>query len=245
MKDKDMESKFPTIESRSLADRVAESIEKMIINREISPGSKLPNEYDLAIQLNVGRSTVREAIKILESHNVLSVVRGNGTFVCEWPGAIDDPLGFRFVQDKKRLALDLCEIRSLIEPYLAGLAARNASLDVVDALQKASDEIAYHIKNGSQDYSPIDVEFHTLIATCSGNQISSKLIPVIHQGIAMYTQLTEPVLASKAPVTHQAVVDAIRNRDPQAARAAMEEHLHDNMQILLNIKDESKAREGV
>ncbi len=234
-----MNGKFPTIESRSLADRAAESIEQMIINREIKPGSKLPNEYELAEQLQVGRSTVREAIKILESHNVLSVIRGNGTFVCEWPGLIDDPLGFRFVQDKKRLALDLCEIRSLIEPYLAEMAARNASLDDVDALQKSCDEIAYYIKKGSQDYSPKDIEFHTRIAICSGNQISSKLVPVIHQGIVMYTQLTEPISASKAPITHQAVVDAIRNRDPEAAKAAMTEHLYDNMQILLNIKDPS------
>jgi len=234
-----MKSSFPTIDSRSLADQVVANIEQMIINNEIKPGSKLPNEYDLALQLQVGRSTVREAIKILESKNVLTIVRGSGTFVCEWPGLMDDPLGFRFVADKKRLALDLCEIRSLIEPYLAECAARNASLDDVNALQEACDTISFYISQGSQEYSKTDIEFHTRIAMCSGNQISSKLIPVIHQGISAYSLLTEPLSASRAPVTHQKVVDAIRNRDPKAAKEAMAEHLHDNMQILLNITEKT------
>ena len=234
-----MNDLFPKVNTRSLSDQVASNIEQMIIKNEIKPGAKIPNEYDLAIQLEVGRSTVREAIKTLVSRNVLTIVRGSGTFVCEWPGLVEDPFGFRFVPDKKRLAIDLCEIRSLIEPYLAGCAARNATLDDVNLLQEICNTLSSLIKKGSPEYSDKDIEFHTSIALCSGNQVSSKLVPVIHQGISIYSCITEPILASKAPVTHQAIVDAIRARDPEAAKAAMQEHLHDNMQILLNIEDDS------
>jgi DNA-binding FadR family transcriptional regulator len=232
-----MNDSFPKIKSRSLSDQVASSIEQMIIRNEIRPGAKIPNEYDLAVQLSVGRSTIREAIKTLVSRNVLTIVRGSGTFVCEWPGLIEDPFGFRFVADKKRLAIDLCEIRMQIEPYLAGCAARNASLDDVDSLQDICSTLSSLIRRASPEYSGKDIEFHTRIAVLSGNQVSSKLIPVIHQGISIYSAITEPVLASNAPFTHQAVVDAIRDRDPEGARAAMREHLHDNMEILQNIKD--------
>lgn len=226
---------FKQINTLPLADQAAESIEQMIIKHSILPGTKIPNEYSLAKQLNVGRSTIREAIKILESRNVLSVVRGSGTYVCEWPGLVEDPFGFRFEQDKKQLALDLCEIRTQIEPFLASLAARNASLNDVQELQATCDEITSMINRESPDYSLKDIEFHTKIAICSGNQVSSKLVPVINQGISAYAQLTEPALASRAPITHQKIVDAIRNRDEQGARAAMEEHLCDNMEILLNV----------
>lgn len=232
-----MNGQFVSIDSKSLASQVAESIELMIINKEIKPGSKLPNEYELVSQLKVGRSTVREAIKILASKNVLTIIRGSGTFVCDKPGLIEDPLGFRFITDKKRLALDLCEIRSLIEPSLAEMAALNASAKDVEELQTLCEQITYFIQKRSKEYSEKDIAFHTKIAKCSGNQVSYKLIPIIHQGISMYTQLTDTALASRAPVTHQAIVDAIRMRDAKKAKDAMQEHLHDNMDILLKVSE--------
>ena len=78
------------------------------------PGDRLPNEYELAQRLGVGRSTVREAIKLLVSQNVLEIHRGNGTFVCEQTGVAADPLGLKFIPGKKKLGLDLCEIRFMI-----------------------------------------------------------------------------------------------------------------------------------
>jgi len=232
-----MKGRLLGIKSKSLAEQVADSIENMIISNEIKPGAKLPNEYELVEQLNVGRSSVREAIKILESKNVLTIVRGSGTFVCENLGMIEDPLGFRFVTDKKNLALDLCEVRSLIEPKLAERAAQNATAKDVEELQALCDEITYYIEKRSKKYSEKDIEFHSKIAQCSGNKVTYNLIPIINQGISTYTQLTDPALASRAPITHQAIVDAIRMRDSKKAKSAMQEHLQDNMDILLDVSD--------
>ena len=93
--------------SKPLPQLVSEEIEKLIVLGEFKPGDRLPSEYELAQRLGVGRSTVREATKALVSRNILEVHRGNGTFVCEQTGLVQDPLGLRFQPDKKRLGLDL------------------------------------------------------------------------------------------------------------------------------------------
>ena len=92
--------------SKPLPQLVSEEIEKLIVLGEFKPGDRLPSEYELAQRLGVGRSTVREATKALVSRNILEVHRGNGTFVCEQTGLVQDPLGLRFQPDKKRLGLD-------------------------------------------------------------------------------------------------------------------------------------------
>ena len=73
-------------EDKTLPERAADQVISMIVDGTFKPGDKLPGEYDLAQRLNVGRSTVREAIKSLVSQNILEVRRGNGTFVKEHTG---------------------------------------------------------------------------------------------------------------------------------------------------------------
>ena len=87
--------------------QAAEQIIKLIRENQLQAGEKLPNEFDMAQQLSVGRGTIREAVKILESRNIVEIRRGRGTFVCEHPGLMEDPLGLALVEDKERLALDL------------------------------------------------------------------------------------------------------------------------------------------
>lgn len=227
-----MAEQFMEMDSRSLTERVADTIEQMIVDRRFLPGERMPNEFDLASQLGVGRSTVRESIKILVSKNVLKIVRGSGTFVSENIGIVEDPLGFRFINNKKQLALDLCEIRTMIEPRLAELAAINATAKDIDQLQQLCDEVADLIKN-HKPYDLKDIEFHTKIARCAGNQVVHNLIPIIHEGVSTYARITHPSAAQNAPITHQQVVDAIRNHDPKEARKAMAQHLYDNMQTIL------------
>ncbi len=108
----------------SLAEQVADQINQVIIDQNINAGEKLPNEFELAARLNVGRSTIREAVKLLVARNCLEIRRGKGTFVVEKPGQIEDPLGFAYVKDKITLAVDLMELRLQLEPWVAQLAAQ-------------------------------------------------------------------------------------------------------------------------
>ena len=123
-------------EEKTLPERAADKIIDMIMGNAMKPGDRLPTELELIQYLNVGRSTVREAIKLLVSQNIIEVRRGNGTFVKEQTGVMDDPLGFRFVQDKLKLGLDLCEIRFMIEPAIAALAAERATKKDLEQLRE-------------------------------------------------------------------------------------------------------------
>lgn len=86
---------------QSLAQQVASKMEEFIKEQRYKVGDKLPNEFELATELNVGRGTIREAIKLLAARNVVIIQRGKGTFVSENPGLTEDPLGLSFITDKK------------------------------------------------------------------------------------------------------------------------------------------------
>ena len=138
------------LESRSLAEQAADKIEQMIIENQWNPGDKLPNEMDMVEKLGVGRGTIREAVKILESRNVVEIRRGKGTFVCNDIGKIGDPLGFRFASDKKKLAEDLSDFRAMLEPQIAKIAAQKATDKDIEDLQRLCDEVESMICNGER-----------------------------------------------------------------------------------------------
>lgn len=80
------------VERKSLPEQVSEQIRQLIIDQNLKVGSKIPNEFELCQQLNVGRGTVREAIKLLVSRNVLEIQRGKGTYVADQHGIGGRPL---------------------------------------------------------------------------------------------------------------------------------------------------------
>lgn len=210
-----------------LPEQVSEQIIHLIKDRQLKAGDKLPNEFEMAEQLSVGRGTIREAVKILVSRNIVEIRRGCGTFVCRHPGVMEDPLGFAFVKDKKKLALDLCEVRLMIEPELAALAAQRASKEEVDRLQQVADEVAELCRNQEQHMEK-DIEFHELIARFSKNSVMPKLVPVIQAGVSVFITVTDLALVMDTVRTHQMIVDAIREQNPKKAREAMNEHLKNN-----------------
>ena len=122
-----------------LTDRVADEIVRSIIGQKLKPGDKLPNEFELAKTLGVGRSTLREAIKTLVSRSVVEIRRGSGTFVSARSGVSEDPLGLEFLTDKVQVATDLLELRFLVEPRLASLAASRCTPEELDDLMHLCD----------------------------------------------------------------------------------------------------------
>ncbi len=101
------------MEKQTLAERTAERLIAMIRARSYEPGDRLPTEQELMEQLTVGRNTLREALRFLVSRNMVVIRQGAGTFVSEKQGVADDPLGFTFIDDKRRLAHGICLLRGL------------------------------------------------------------------------------------------------------------------------------------
>ena len=112
-------NRFSDIKNTLLAEQVQEQIFQMILDKPFRIGEKLPNEFALGEKFGVGRSTVREAVKLLISRGILEVRRGSGTYVVGTTPSDMDPLGLRHLEDKMSLALDLADVRILSEPGIA------------------------------------------------------------------------------------------------------------------------------
>ena len=113
-------------EEKSLPQKISEDIIALILEENLQPGDKLPNETILSERLNAGRSSVREAMKLLASRNIVTIRQGSGTYIASSPGMVDDPLGFTFIGNKQKLINDLLEVRFLLEPPIAAMAATRA-----------------------------------------------------------------------------------------------------------------------
>lgn len=110
-----------------LGPQIEDELMKYILQKPVEVGEKIPNEFELAEMFQVGRSTVREAVKGLVSRGILEVRRGAGTYVINTVSVENDPLGLGELEDKYMMSLELFEIRLIIEPEIAALASQHAT----------------------------------------------------------------------------------------------------------------------
>lgn len=216
---------------QSLVDEVAENIVKLIHDNSFKPGEKLASEPELMKALNVGRGTVREAVKLLVSRNILVIKRGIGTYVSENTGMVEDPLGFAYMEDQERVLLDTLELRALIEPEMARRAAINATDEEIKHLEEVCDAVEILLSK-DKDHTKDDVELHTAIARCSHNLVISTLIPIINTGVSKSIALTKSKLKEETISTHRQIVNAIKEHDGQKAYEAMVDHIKNNQMLV-------------
>lgn len=222
------------IDSRPLIERTADRLVQYIIDRDLNEGDRLPNMRELGIRLGVGRGTLREALRILTSRNVLEVRHGAGVFISQKNGVSDDPLGFTFIKNKGKLIQDLLEFRMLIEPRIAAQAAQYANSEDITELEHLCNEVDEQILK-KIPHMQKDADFHTKIAQCSRNLIMPKLMPIIHSSINLVINETGGVLDVETMKTHRAVLNAIKKGDGVAASDAMLMHLIYNRDCLREI----------
>ena len=209
---------------------VEKKIIKIIKENYMQPGDKLKNEYELAELLNVSRGTIREAIKSLVSRNILEVRQGAGTFVSNKNGVPEDPLGLTFISDikeDKKVALDLLDIRLMLEPEIAALAAVKGTTKQIKTMLEQCKIVEELLKKGD-DYREADILFHKRIAQCSGNRVIENLIPIINSSVSLTINLTEDVFRQNTYKEHRAVAEAIASGDSLGAKCAMIVHLNTN-----------------
>lgn len=233
---------FSGIKNTLLAEQVQEQLYDYITAHSMKPGDKLPNEFKLAEQFGVGRSTVREAVKLLVSRNVLETRRGSGTYVKDLIPADMDPLNLRSVQDKVALAMDLVDLRLILEPGIAELAAYNATEEEIRHLQELCDATEYKIENNLY-YIQDDIDFHTYIARCSKNKVVEQLIFIIETAVLMFVNITHRQLMKETVTTHRAITKAIADHDPIGARSAMTMHIAFNRNLIKEIYDEREKND--
>lgn len=222
---------------KSLIDETIEDLVEYIKDHQLEAGDRLPNEQALGEELSVGRSTLREAVRALASRNVLEVRHGSGTYISAQTGVGEDPLGFTFVRDTYKLTQDLFEVRFLIEPVTAMLAAENHTKKQLKALRKIHQHsIDFFEKEGGFDVQ-LDIDFHSLIAEMSGNVAIHHLMPVIIQSISLYNYYyTSDQIIKDTIDHHEHILSAIADGDGRGAQSAMLLHLAENRSTLSEYK---------
>jgi GntR family transcriptional repressor for pyruvate dehydrogenase complex len=235
------------IQNRRLYSQIADRLCTLIRSGDYPPGSFLPSERDLAVALEVSRSSVREALIALEVLGIVDVRVGAGMQVLRVPemdAALDimrQVTRINLIEPDPDLpvALDLSaeippfavlQARRLVEPETAALAARHASPAQIDLLRQALARNRRDIREGLLS-NPGDRQFHIAIAQASGNPAYEILITLLlgHRAGPLFRRLQRLYALEDMPFRseqeHAEVLKAIEARDPAAARACMAEHL--------------------
>ncbi|MGQ9616884.1 MAG: FadR/GntR family transcriptional regulator [Spirochaetota bacterium] len=213
---------------KRLSHEVETQIKALIRDEKLRPGDKLPNEMELATLFGVSRPTVREAVKSLVSQNIIEIVRGKGTFVSQNPGVSSDPLGLDFVLDGN-LHLSLIEVRLIIEPAVARLAAERGSSEDIERIgqfiHEMEDTVGRHeVGMGTE------LKFHRSIAEATKNPVIMRIIPVILDAI-IKTYRDAPRTSEEhkqALEEHMEIYKGIKQKDPEKAFQAMTHHLENS-----------------
>jgi DNA-binding FadR family transcriptional regulator len=212
------------IDSLRLYEQVAKQISDLIRNGEFPPGQRLPAERDLAKTLGVSRPVVREAMIALEIAGLVEVRTGSGAYVRE--RRVDAPAPLN-VGDSPS---DILNARMLIEGEIAALAASSATPGDVAAMADLIDQMTRDHDAG-RPWDWADLGFHGAIAAATGNAALAAVVERLWQAqhAPVFAILSERVhLRDNWPATlsgHIAVYEAIRDRRPAAAKAAMRAHL--------------------
>lgn len=212
---------------KTLSQTIVFELQKAILEKKFQPGDKLPSEAELGDLFGVSRTAVREALQVLSSKGLIRIKKGSGIYVNEY--SIEDAtrsLNFYLqLNYDVETALHYFDVRLLIEPYNARLAARNGIPELVESLENN----LLQMKNAKDIYdrSRIDGEFHLKIAEAGDNHI----IPLImHPVIQLMPRIKEMVdtqlkVESRAEDEHRELIDCIRDGDEDGAGESMLDQL--------------------
>ncbi|MHA1566044.1 MAG: FadR/GntR family transcriptional regulator [Alphaproteobacteria bacterium] len=221
-------SRSRTYSQRSLHGQVAHDIGIRIVQGAIAAGQALPNEETLSAQLHVSRTALREAIKVLAAKGLVESRPKTGTKVRprdQWNLLDPDVLAWQFFEaPDEAIIADLFEIREMLEPYAAALAAKRADAEQLAELRQAFEDMA---SAGEGESTEPDLRFHLAILDATRNEFLSAFGSLLESALAGSFQLSSHNLAAaRASLPgHKKVLEAIEAHDGQGARDAMMELL--------------------
>ncbi|MGA2820064.1 MAG: FadR/GntR family transcriptional regulator [Anaerolineales bacterium] len=219
--------KFKPQVKRTLSESVIEEIASRIYKGELRPGQALPSERELCQKLQVGRTTLREALRGLQALHLVEILQGQGVFVASAPEAPAGlgPMGAALERESR---LHLAEAREIIEVEVASLAATRAWAEQVSVLGKllAGMEAASQAGRREEENS-LHAQFHIQIAETCRNPVLTYLVgTLIHLLPAISaSQVSIPGAAERAQQLHRMIFEAIRASDATGAREAMVAHM--------------------
>jgi GntR family transcriptional repressor for pyruvate dehydrogenase complex len=225
-----MKIRLTPISPKRISDQVFDQLRELIFHGDLKPGQKIMTERELADILNVSRNSVREAINKLVALRFLEQRQGQGTFVCSIDEAVQIPLA-AVMESQDASLIDLLEMRLGIECNAASLAAKRAVASDLEAIDKAIAHMEADIAAGGLGTEG-DLAFHMAIASATKNPlqiyIMKNVATFLHVGIreSLLHLYEEPENVVEILRQHQAICQAIRGGDADAANKAMKNHIN-------------------
>jgi len=233
---------FQPIKIKKIYEEIVEQLKDMISRGELKPGTKLPSERDMAESLGVSRASVREALTALEAIGILDIRPGEGTFVRETSvSETFEPLAM-VLEVEQNPGVEMMEVRRVLETESAALAALRATEENL----KKIEESLYRMKTARSVAEAVeaDLRFHFAIAEATRNSILLRIMNTVadlmhnvfrHKREQLFSA---PGKSSEIISEHEAIYTAIREKNPEQARAQMLKHIN-NIQNGIELQEKN------
>jgi len=230
---------FKPVRKTKVYEEIVSKIKVLIEDGRLKSGDQLPPERELSEVFKVSRSSLREALRALESEGFLEIRQGDGTYVALKPiEQLVKPLATAILSEKDT-QFELFEIRKIIEPQLALLAAERATEEDFSRLEEILDIQAEEVRQGGGAVD-IDKEFHYALARATRNKIILRVMDTLMDAISESRDRSLQVEGrpEKSLSFHRIVFNALKARDRELAAKTMREHLEDIESILFSVRKE-------
>jgi GntR family transcriptional repressor for pyruvate dehydrogenase complex len=213
------------VDSRRLYQQVADQIRTVIEESRFTPGTRLPPERELALQLGVSRPSLREALIALEIEGRVEIRMGSGVYICAAPPAgTSEPVALG------ESPTELMQVRSVLEGAVIMQAAARVTRQNLERVRACLESMRQDIRRG---HPPVDADrrFHVAIAEMTGNSLLARMVGELFDGrhspisSRMSRRAENTTTWEAALLEHEAICRALELRDPQEAAAAMYNHL--------------------
>jgi len=199
---------------------VLERIKEALIHNELRPGDFLPSEDELTRNLGVGKSSVREAVKMLQAMGIVEVRRGQGTVIRENFGEdMLNPLVFRLIVENADIS-DLVDLRMMFEPAYSVRAMERATPEDIEAIEKTVRDFENVIARGVQTAQD-DIAFHMAILASTHNPLVIRIGETILSLFEASISRSMREIPDTALADHKRILDAFKSRDAESLQAAI------------------------
>lgn len=217
--------------------------QQLLADGLLTPGTKLPPERELAANFGVARSSLRQALKVLEIMGVITQKVGDGSYLNKDASSVlSVPMDFLFLLDDTSVH-ELTEMRLMMEPALAAKAAERANAEDIALLRQSIVDLG-RSKGDRVRLVASDLLFHRAIFQASGNRLTGRLFHIIHRAMLNMMMVTSQLVDLEHTLHfHQPILAAIEHRDPDLAFRLMTDHLTDARNLLLLGRERENARQ--
>ncbi len=211
----------------AVTDEAIERIKAMIVSGELQPGDRLPKEEELAAELGLSRSSLREAVRALALVRILDVRQGDGTYVTSLsPKLLLDAVSFVIDFHRDESVLEFLEVRRILEPAATAMATRRITAEQVEELHELLDVVPPDAP--PEIFVANDHAFHKAVVSHCGNSVLASLLDSMSgtTGRArVWRGLTDERAHERTLREHRSIVDAIARREPEIAAARATVHI--------------------